>query len=90
MAKFLVKEILLARGMTQQDLADKMGISKVAVNYVLNGEKTGRSVSLFTLEKMAKALDVQIGDLFERSEGVRCMCPACGNLVRMKLKIVKD
>lgn len=87
MAKFLVKEILLARGMTQQDLADKMGVSKVAVNYALNGRT---SITLVTLEKMAKALDVQIGDLFERSEGVRCMCPACGNLVRMKLKLVKE
>lgn len=90
MAKLLVKDILLARGMTQKELADKVGVSKTALNYVLNGEANGRSVQLRTLEGIAKALDVQIGDLFERSEGVRCMCPACGGLIRVRLKFPKE
>lgn len=54
-----VKEILKEKGMTQIDLAKKLGISTVGLSKILNGDP-----KVTTLTKIANALDVSITDLF--------------------------
>jgi len=47
-------------GMTQEDLAEKVGVSRVYIGYVEQGRN---SPSLEILEKIAKALKVKLSDL---------------------------
>lgn len=47
-------------GMTQEDLAEKVGASRVYIGYVEQGRNTP---SLEILEKIAKALKIKLSDL---------------------------
>lgn len=55
-----VNDLLKSRGMTQTDLANKIGISRVGLNKAMAGNTT-----LATLRKIADALDVPITSLFQ-------------------------
>lgn len=48
--------------MTQEDLAEKVGVSRVYIGYVEQGRNTP---SLDILEKIAKSLKVSIRDIFD-------------------------
>lgn len=54
-----IKEILKEKGVTQTELADKIGITQVGLNRMINGNPTAE-----TLLKIAEALDVDIRELF--------------------------
>lgn len=58
-----IKEICQSKGITQRELADKMGISDISLNKTLRGEYP----QLQSLERIAKALDVDIAELFVRN-----------------------
>ena len=60
-----IKEICQAKGITQKELADKIGITDISLNKTLRGEYP----QLQTLEKIAGALGVKITDLFEDTSG---------------------
>lgn len=60
MAQFRILEICKARGITQKELAEIIGISRVGLSKALNGNTT-----IGTLEKVATALNVPISALFE-------------------------
>lgn len=47
-------------GMTQEDLAEKVGVSRVYIGYV---EQSRNTPSLEILEKIAKALKVKLSEL---------------------------
>ena len=47
--------------LSRQQLADATGMSAMAISYIENGKRWPRVSSL---EKIAKVLDVSIGDLF--------------------------
>lgn len=49
-------------GLTQEDLAEKVGVSRVYIGYVEQGRNTP---SLEILEKIAKALKVRLSDIIE-------------------------
>ena len=57
-----VKELRLARGMTQQELADR---AKVHRSYIGEVELGRRNVSLLTIYKIALALDVPLTALLK-------------------------
>ena len=57
-----VAEVRKARGVTQQQLAEAIGMSVVAIAYIETGKRWAR---LGTLHKIAKALDVSVYNLFE-------------------------
>ncbi len=57
-----IKEVIKEQGTTVQELADKMGISRVGLSQHINGNP-----SVEVLERIASALNVQVADLFERS-----------------------
>ena len=59
---FRLKEAREDARMTQQELADKSGVSRVTICAIENGTK--RDVMLGTLKKLANALDKKIEDIF--------------------------
>lgn len=89
MEKLRIREVLEKRGILQKELADMCGISVVAVNRLLNGEKKDRSINVKTLFRIAEALKIPVSELFEKPAGVRCNCPECGSSMRILLKTHK-
>lgn len=57
-----IKEVIKEQGTTVQELADKMGISRVGLSQHINGNP-----SVEVLERIASALNVQVPDLFEKN-----------------------
>ena len=62
MVVLVIDEVLRKKGMTEKDLAEKMGISCQAVNSVV---RCRENPSVRKLKRYADALGVGIGDLFE-------------------------
>jgi transcriptional regulator with XRE-family HTH domain len=56
-----IRELRLSKSMTQQELAEKSDLSLPFINLIENNK---RSVSLETLEKLLKALDISFSDFF--------------------------
>lgn len=65
MERFKIKEILKEKGMTMQQLAERLGIHRTNLSTSLSGNPT-----LSRLEDIAIILDVQLKDLFKEDEGV--------------------
>ena len=61
-----LSKILGERRITQRDLAKRSGLSNFTVNKLYNEKWKG--VDQHTLVALCKALDVQVGDLFEYVE----------------------
>lgn len=62
MERFVIKHLLKQRGMTFQQLADQLGIHRVNLSSSLSGNPT-----LSRLEEIAKILNVEVADLFSKS-----------------------
>ena len=60
-----IKELIKEKGYTQQEFADKLGITRVGLSQLINGKP-----SYPTLEKIATALNVPMWQLFASSEEV--------------------
>ena len=56
-----LRELRQARGLSQEELAFRSGLHRT---YVSSAERGARNVALVNLEKLAKALDVDICELF--------------------------
>lgn len=66
-------ELSRLKGLKQEELAEKLGITRVTLSRTINGSPT-----LGTLQKIAEALGVPLSELFaEREKGV-ITCPHCG------------
>lgn len=59
-----IKKFRVAKGWTQEELADKVGLSK---NGLWNYENGKREVGIDTLDKIAEALGIKISELIEES-----------------------
>ena len=66
MERFKIKEILKEKGMTMQQLAERLGIHRTNLSTSLSGNPT-----LSRLEDIAIILDVKLTDLFREDEGVK-------------------
>lgn len=81
-----IKELLKEKGFTQQEFADKLGVTRIAVVKMLAGNP-----SQSALEKIATALDVPMWQLFaspgevvkEITGGDRC--PYCGQPIKIRI-----
>ena len=62
-----IKEVLRERGITQDEIAKRIGINRVSVSRLLN-EKNDMRVS--TAEKFAEAIGCSVGELFEAEKDV--------------------
>ena len=60
-----------------KDLAEKLGMTEVGLSKSLNGNPT-----VSRLEEIAKVLDVDFMELFEREDGT-IRCPNCGKMFNM-------
>ncbi|WP_020597507.1 helix-turn-helix domain-containing protein [Spirosoma panaciterrae] len=58
----LIREARKAKGLTQKELGEKMGISESAVNRYENGSA---NLSLKTVEKIAEVMGITVRILFE-------------------------
>lgn len=57
-----VSEVRKSRGLTQQELAEQVSMSVVAIAYIETGKRWAR---LGTLNKIAKSLRVNVSELFK-------------------------
>lgn len=57
-----VAEVRKSRGVTQQELAEKINMSVVAIAYIETGKRWAR---LGTLSRIANSLKVNVSDLFK-------------------------
>ena len=78
-----IKEVIKEKGMTITELADKMGINRVNLSIMVNGNPT-----VETLNKIADALDVSVTELFERpkNDTASLTCPHCGKSIEIGVK----
>lgn len=76
-----IKEILKEKGLTQQELADKLGISRQALGKQIKGK-----LLVETAQNIADALDVSITELFERRPEPTLTCPHCGKEIKVKIE----
>ena len=83
MISLRVKELCKLRGIAMQDLADRIGISRVS----LSGIATGKQKPAFdTLEKLAIALEVSPAELFAPQPTNTITCPKSGTVLEVKEK----
>lgn len=83
-----IKEILKAKGMTINELATKLNISRQALSKQIQGK-----MLVETAQKIATALDVPIWQLFASEEEVKpdtdtpsLTCPHCGKPIYIKVE----
>lgn len=82
------KQLCKEKGMTQKDVADRIGMSDISLNRVF---RMGNP-NLQTLVKISNALGVEVWELLVDDDRVMrrsqsgFMCPKCG----AKLKLVED
>lgn len=79
--KLKIKEIIKSKGLTLQDVADKIGVARMTLANTL--QKNNPTIS--TLEKIADALGVSVFDLFE-DDRVTSVCPHCGKPIKIKIE----
>jgi transcriptional regulator with XRE-family HTH domain len=78
-----IKELIKEKGMSVQELAEKMGISRVGLSQHINGNP-----SVEVLERIASALEVNPSDLFvqPKNNGLHITCPHCGKDIEIEVK----
>lgn len=76
-----IKEVIKDKGLSVQELAEKMGISRVGLSQHINGNP-----SVEVLDRIASALDVPVTELFEqpKSDTASLTCPHCGKSINIK------
>lgn len=83
-----IKSLLKGLGLTQQDLADKMGLQLQSIKQMLNKS----SLRTDTLKRIADALGVPMWQLFasreevmgENAGQVTASCPHCGKPITIR------
>lgn len=77
-----IKEVIKERGTTVQDLAERMGITRVGLSQHINGNP-----SVEVLERIAFALGCPVTELFEqpKTDTVSLTCPHCGKNINIKV-----
>lgn len=79
MSKFRVLELCKQKGITQKDLAEKIGMTPVGLAKAANGNPTFE-----TLEKIADGLGVTVPELFAPQPTNTITCPHCGKPITIK------
>ena len=81
MAELRIKELCKLQGITQQELADKIGISRPAMSQRLNNP------TFQSMEEIAKALGVPVTELIhEEGASAKLTCPHCGMPIEIHIK----
>lgn len=97
--KTRIKDLCKEKGVTQQELAEKMGMQYTQLNAILRGIDPNDKVtktypSIKTLMRIAEALGIEVEDIFvtdevlSRHKGANAdgfVCPHCGKEVTITL-----
>lgn len=59
---YKIKNARLSRNMTQEELAEKSGVSRATISGLENG--SAKDTTIGTLKKLAAALGVTVGEIF--------------------------
>lgn len=74
-----LKEILKDKGVLHKELAERLGVTDIALRASLKGNPT-----IGTLERVADALGVSVAELFEPQPSNAVRCPHCGGVLRIE------
>ena len=74
-----VKELCKEKGLQMQELADKLGITRITLTRNISGNPT-----ISTLENIAAALGVSVPELFAPQPMNTITCPKCGTVLEVK------
>ena len=84
-----IKDILKEKKITMNELAEKIGISRVTLSSQING-----TANVASYEKIAEALEVPMWQLFASKndvigevEGNFVRCPKCGHEFEIEVKV---
>ena len=94
--QFRTRELIKAKGLTQQQLANRMGITLPALKQML----TAQSLTTYSLQKLAKGLDVHVWELLvsreeivgkdasaSASQNPKIVCPHCGKEITIHIEV---
>lgn len=74
-----IKELCKERGITQAQLADKLGIQAVSFSQAVSRNK----FNMDRLAEIADALGVEIPELFDKPKDGVIHCPHCGKEIKL-------
>lgn len=81
MIKLRIKEICKEKGITLNEVSERVGVSRVS----MSGISAGRQKPSFdTIEAIATALDVNPSELFAAPGAAKVVCPYCGKQITIK------
>lgn len=80
-----IKDVIKEKGLTINELSEKLGISRVTLSSQING-----TANIASYEKIAAALNVPMWQLFASGDDVKpenerntITCPCCGKKFKM-------
>ena len=82
-----IKEALKKRGLTQNELADRLGINRVSLSRLLSDKNDMR---LSTIKKIADAIGCDVSEFFipeDKEELNTITCPHCGAKLVINLSV---
>ena len=82
-----IKDILKQRGLTQNELADRLGINRVSLSRLLSDKNDMR---MSTIKKIADAIGCDVSEFFtpeEKAEHNTITCPHCGEKLVINLSV---
>ena len=76
-----VKRVIKEKGFSQEEVADKMGITRVTL-----AQNLARNPTLGTLQRIARVLKCNVGEFFKdelepKEEPNTIICPHCGKKI---------
>ena len=81
-----IKDVLKKYGITQIELAERMGINRVSLNVTLNNP----NIKLSTLDKLADAIGCDVAEFFTPATPADhnvIICPHCGAKLEINLSV---
>ena len=82
-----IKETLKKRGLTQNELADRLGINRVSLCRLLSDKN---DIRISTIKKIAEAIGCDVSEFFlpeETAEHNNITCPHCGAKLVINLSV---
>ena len=82
-----IKEALKQRGLTQNELAERLGINRVSLSRLLSDKNDMR---MSTIKKIADAIGCDVTEFFtpdEKAEHNTITCPHCGEKLVINLSV---
>lgn len=81
MAQLRIKELSKERGITLNQLAERIGVSQPSISGIATGKQ---KPSFDTLDRLAEALGVSVAELFAPQPSNIVLCPHCGGVLRIE------